>query len=169
MSSTESSILTISMKNNHQIGSSQFRLFLKRLCMIWRPFNKKGASGPRGSYTLLKAASKPCLVTGLWLILIWNPRVSSPTFHLTPRTLFAAKTNTQPLSLTPFFLYLSWILFETSKLLLKNFVMLHPLSLHNSLAFPGILIDSSIGEKLFSNHQHKSFALTYLQHLPHTS
>ena len=45
------------------VDLSQFMLLLQRFCMICQPFNKNGT--PRGSYTLLKAATKTRLTDGL--------------------------------------------------------------------------------------------------------
>ena len=99
-----------SYEEESSFGSFQVRLFLHRFFMIWQPFNKQlqdlsnGAPRPRGSYTLLNAASKPRLVTGLSLNFIWKPRVSFPILHLTPRALSLAKTPiARSLSLTPFY------------------------------------------------------------------
>ena len=126
MPSTDSSILPICMKNHRLVHP---RLDYSRKGSVW--FGnvsvelQNGAPRPWESYTLLKAANKLRLVTGWPLILIWNPWVSSPTFHLTPRALSSIKTPiTRSSPLTPSFLSLSWIVFRTSKLLLEKFIRL---------------------------------------------
>ena len=68
--------------------------------MICQPFNKNVT--PRGSYTLLKAASKPRLIDRLSSILILKTRVSFSKFYLTPEGLSSGKIPiARSLFLTP--------------------------------------------------------------------
>ena len=97
---------------------SQFMFLLQKLYMIFQLSNTNGAPPARESCKLLKDVSKLTLVDGLSTIIIWNHRVSSSIFYLTSRYLWSGKTSiNRSLSFIPSFLFLFWLVVQTSKLL----------------------------------------------------